>query len=377
VQSLYAEGRRVRDRIVACEVREANASHVLAIIDVVTTPQSRVIPERTPVQMTWGEAPNSLEDFYGYVHHHQALSPLEGQTGVGNVVRYVLIGTSLPMNQQRTRSWRGVSGSYLARAIAKEHGLRAVVNQSPRVYPYVAQSGNSDFSLLKQLATDVGFRLWVNGATLWFVDPEALLLTPKTRNVPAFSMVNRTGIADSLLGLEVVNGTMVDDGGVLSNMTAYGFDPRSKRFFKATSGSTDAYLQTVSQTAPVESLAEAATTLSASQAASRNWVTAKARVRGNASLRPGSLIRLGGSGVLPDYQGLWLVDSATHSVVLPDQNVVGANNYVTDLQLVRNSTSALTFKDALSLSPAVESTPCRLTDQGLWQASILEERYVG
>jgi hypothetical protein len=59
--------------------------------------------------------PDEVESFYGYIHHHQALSPAEGDVRSDSVMRYVLIGTSLPMNQQRTRSWRGVSGSYLAR----------------------------------------------------------------------------------------------------------------------------------------------------------------------------------------------------------------------------------------------------------------------
>lgn len=378
VTSLYANNLPLREQVEACEVRQADANHVLVIVDLIVTATTKPLPERTPVQMVWGDNPSSAETFYGYVHHHQALSPKPGVANAHSVLRYVMIGTSLPMNQQRTRSWRGVSGSYVARALAKEHGLRAVVHRSPRVYPYLAQNGTSDWALLKQLATDVGFRMWVSGSTLWFVDPDVLLSTPKTINVPRFVMSGAAaGVSDSLLGLEVINGTMVEDGGVLANHTAYGYDPRSKRFFKATSGNQDAYLQQVASSAPVENLADAGALLAANSAAGKKWLTAKARVRGLARLRPGSVVVLDGSGVVPDYRGLWLVTGADHRLKAAGQSINGANNYVTELALSRDSDVAITFKDTQTVSPSVESTTCRLTDQGLWEASILEEKYVG
>jgi hypothetical protein len=376
VTSLTIDGVAVTERFQSSEVRMADSNHVLAIVDVVMTPTTRIFDERLPVFMQWGQMPNEVETFYGYVDHHQALTPREGDVLTDSVIRYVFIGTSMPMNHEKTRAWRSVSGSSIARQIANEHGLRSVVHTTGRVYAYLTQNGISDWTLLKQLAADSGFRLWVNGATLWFVDPEILLSGPRSRDMPTFSKSNRAASQDNLLALEVINGTGVSDGGRLAKRTVYGFDPRSKRFFQSTTAQDGAYLEVTDQHSPIESLSEATTVLSAANAASRNWLVANAQVVGTPRMRPESLVNIDGDSVPADYRGIWIVREARHVLRAANKGYQATNNYQTHLTLTRDRQQTLSIRDTQTIAPQTDSVPCRL-ENGVWKASILGGINVG
>ena len=112
------------------EIREGYGVHSLAIIDISSPPTSRSpYTELAPVILDYGRAPNDLVRWYGYVHHSSVLASTDSQHVV---TRYVCIGTTLPMQTQRTRSWKNVSPTSIVRQVGRENGLRTVISPSAR-----------------------------------------------------------------------------------------------------------------------------------------------------------------------------------------------------------------------------------------------------
>jgi hypothetical protein len=258
VTGLTISGHRVTNYIKRVEVREGYGTHSMAIVDVTTSAASSAYPELAPVVLDYGRSPNDIVRWYGYVHHSSVLASNSSKTVTA---RYVCIGTSLPLNIQRTRSWKNVSPTSIVRQVGRQNGLRTVISPSSRRLTYWAQSGQSDFKLLQDLAHEVGFRFWVEGTTLYFLDPRVLLLGQKAQNIPVFSKNQQPGVMDTIRELSILAGTMVPrQNGTTGTSSISGLDAKTGRVIKASSASntgTSAFLNSITTARAVDNYADA------------------------------------------------------------------------------------------------------------------------
>jgi hypothetical protein len=100
-----------------------------------------------PIRIVWGQGANNIQTWYGYVNHYT----IDANSDSGNKtmqVTYTCIGTSKPMNTDKTRTWGQVTGTYIAKTIAAEYGLRAVLSSTSWVLPSEVQVSESDFKFL-------------------------------------------------------------------------------------------------------------------------------------------------------------------------------------------------------------------------------------
>ena len=191
--------------IYRAEIREGFDKHALLMIDYPAPRRKRnLVPEGTPVSTTWGWSPMDLRTFYGYVNHHEII---EGSDGT-QFLRTFCLGPSLPMNDPGQQSWEKVTASFIAARIATKWGLRSVINRSKRVLPYFSQGNESDFAMLKRLADLVGFQFWVEGTTLFFLDPVRMLQQPSGSFTPTFEMYRDGTDYDTLQDVKVTSGSM-------------------------------------------------------------------------------------------------------------------------------------------------------------------------
>lgn len=367
---------RIADYVSRVEVREGYGVHSMAIVDVVTSAAKRAYAELTPVVLDYGRSPNDIVRWYGYVHHSNGLSS-NGSRSVST--RYVCIGTTLPLNTQRTRSWKNVSPTSIARQVGRANGLRTVISPSARRLTYWAQGGQSDFELLQDLADEVGFNCWVEGATLYFLDPRILLLGQPVQDIPVFSRSQQPGIYDTLQNLSILAGTMVPRAsGTTGTSTISGVDARTGKAIKASSSAaagTATFLNSITTSRAVNNYADAQALMDARTRASSGWITMRAEVYGTAKVIPGSLVGIGGASVSPDMRGRWLVTSTKHLINRDKTN--SGLLFTTTIDAERDQPYSVTFKSDVNKRFKFDTVPAVLRNKQFWESSILEDINVG
>jgi len=365
-----------KSSISRCEIRKAFGVHSLVIIDLQVgevfgsgtgTP---VWPEWTPAQVDFGRRFDSVVPWYGYVHHHSVLADTAGTKGT--TLRYVLIGTSGPMNEEQTRSWRSISASALARQVFREHGLRTITSVHPRVLPYWAQPGISDFSLLQGLAQETGYRLFVDGPTGSFFNPRTLLSSPLSHGIPSYRQDRGRNAVSTLLNFEVLTGRMVPrDTGQTKQAVVFGVDKRSAKTLHATGTAADGMLHQVISTKAVDDFSVAQSLAGAGTLATQGWLTARADINGNAVLNPGDLIEVTGSAIATDNVGLWLIRGVTHLFDIYAQRT--KDMFTSTLDLERDQVYSATFDRVAALSNTSDSISAILRGSQVWVAQFLED----
>jgi uncharacterized protein involved in type VI secretion and phage assembly len=367
---------RVTDYVSRVEVREGYGVHAMAIIDV-TTPVGRTASaELAPVVLDYGRSPNDMTRWYGYVHHSSVTASSANQTVV---TRYICIGTSLPMNTQRTRSWKNVSPTSIVRQVGRENGLRTVISPSARRLTYWAQSGQSDFKLVSDLAAETGFRFWVEGSTLYFLDPRTLLLGQKSQDIPVFTKSQRPGQFDTLQELTILTGTMIPRAnGVTGTSAISGLDAKTGRVIQATSTANtgaSSFLNTITTSRAVDNYADAQALMEARTLASQGWITMQATLYGTAKVSPGTLVGISGTSVSSDRQGRWMVTSTKH-VINRDRENSGLL-FTTTVDAERDQPYAVTFRSDANKRFKFDNVPAVLRNKQFWESSLLEDINVG
>ena len=377
-QYLYLTiGGEVQKAVISrCEIRKAFGVHSLAIVDLQVggvfgsgtgTP---VWPEWAPAQVDFGRRFDSVVPWYGYVHHHSVIANTAGTKGT--ILRYVLIGTSGPMNEEQTRSWRSISASALARQVFREHGLRTITSVHPRVLPYWAQPGISDFSLLQGLALETGYRLFVDGPTGSFFNPRTLLSSPLSRGVPTYRQDRGRNAVSTLLNFEVLGGHMVPrDTGQTKQAVVFGVDKRSARTLHATGTAAEGVLHQVLSTKAVDDFSVAQSLADAKMLATQGWLTARADINGNAALNPGDLIEVTGSAIATDNVGLWLTRGVTHLFDIYAQRT--KDMFTTTLDLERDQVYSATFDRTASLTNTSDATYATMRGNQVWVSQLMED----
>jgi hypothetical protein len=374
---LTIDGQVQQSLISRCEIRKAFGLHSLVIIDlqVGTTlgvgTSTPVSPEGTPVQVDFGRRFGGVVPWYGYVHHSGVVANTTSTKGT--VLQYVLIGTSLPMNNVQTRSWRGTSATALARQVFREHGLRTITSVHPRVLPYWAQAGTSDFALLQALAAETGYRLLVDGPTGEFFNPRILLSSPLSSGVPIYRQDSGRNSVSTLLNFEVLAGHMIPRAsGKSTQAVVFGVDKRSGRTLQATGGTVVPGIpRQVLSTKTVDDFSVAQSLADAKTLATQGWVTARADINGNAALNPGMVIDVEGSAITASNVGLWLVSGVTHlfDIYAPRTKDL----FTTRLAVERDQLYSATFDRVATISNTFGSSAATMRGSKIWVAQFLED----
>jgi hypothetical protein len=374
---LTIDGQVQQSLISRCEIRKAFGLHSLIIIDLqvgmslglgTSTPVSA---EGTPVQVDFGRRFGSVVPWYGYIHHSGVVANTTSTKGT--ILRYVLIGTSLPMNNTQTRSWRGTSATALARQVFREHGLRTVTSVHPRVLSYWAQAGTSDFALLQALATETGYRLLVDGPTGMFFDPRTLLSSPLSSGAPSYRQDSGRNSVSTLLNFEVLAGHMIPRAtGSSLQAVVFGVDKRSGRTLQATGGTAVPGIpQQVLSAKTVDDFSVAQSLANAKNLATQGWITARADINGNASLNPGMVINVEGSAITAANVGLWLISGVTHlfDIYAPRTK----DMFTTCLAVERDQLYSATFDRVATVSNTFGSSAATMRGSRVWVAQFLED----
>lgn len=361
-------------RVRRAEVLEGFGKHDVVLVDFpYGNAFTAVAPERTPVRITWSRSRgDTLRQFQGYVNHTERITPERGGTAEYGLLRFVLIGTSQPLNRVNPRSWTDTTGSAIVKSIAHDHRLRAVVTKSSRRIPYWATGKDTDFLSIKALAERDGNRVWVSGGTIFYIDPNVLVRYPV--DTPYSFVANGTS-RDTLISHGKVTGSMVPGTAASKTALVYGIDGSTGTLLHQTS---DAERQRLglpaagySEVYPlaVGSFREAREAVE-SRVNTGNWSTLTARLALSGSIKTGRLVNLGGAIVTEDVQGDWLVSSASH--VFDAADTSGRVLMYSDVELTRNNTAGLTYRNQRNLSGALEEVPAVIRSNNKWESSVLE-----
>jgi hypothetical protein len=361
------------DTVLRFDQIKAFGKHTVATLDVSYPSSSRpwLAEEWAPVEVYLGGT-----TWYGYVHHSGVSSDVRDRSG--SVVRYTLIGTSLPMNTERTRSWRGISASGVVRQVAREHRLRSVISRHRTVMPYYAQAGSSDWKVLQDMASRTGHRLWVDGSTAIFVDPSLLLEGVRALDIPEFSQNQIPGQRDTLFSFASKSGAMVPRAtGITSRQVVHGLDMRTARPLKATAtpSGPGRLLSKVNTDVRATTSGQAADIVSARATTAAGWITATALVVGSPEIVPGSLVAVSGSKVPEDQSGRWMVTEVNHRVLLDASNPL--DPFTTALTLERDRYYGPGIRAATRASSTRDSVPATMRNGLLWEAEYMEDVNVG
>ena len=363
VYSLTVNGYAISQHVVDVEVRESYGLHDIVILSMqlpgpVTTP-SRINTweQNSAVSMKYGIRGGTPAMWYGYVNHSEYVT--EGAGGGTLMVRYVLIGTSKVLNDDQTRSWKNVSPSYVARKLAAEHGMRAVVNAYRQKTSYDAQAGESDFEFLNRMAERIGWKFRVSGGTLYFQDPSVLFFGASEYAVPGFNM-NRDAVStDTVVNFKVLKGDNIP-GSVKGQQQVNALDAKSGKSLTAKIGSGTTIIDKLYTNG---SQASANQILAGKVNINKYWINASATLYGNQAVHPGTIINLGGAAMIDDYDGTWLVTCVRHYMsAAPSGN--GPDIYTMDVEIARNTATGVTFDKSQRVNP--EFVTCHLRTDNTW-----------
>lgn len=336
---------------------------------------------RSRIQVLWGEFPNAglSRTFYGYIDSHKAGPVKKDNNGNYINVSYYVVGTSHPM--QVKHNWTGMSWSSAAKTIAKRHKMKAVVHQTPKLSKALIQH-QSDFKFLVEGAEKTGFRFFVWGTTLYFVNPQKML-NAKPSGTPLFS-----GNAIHDIDVDASDGesnqyASVGTAANGSTVTVTSDNSQTEYWDEApTAPASIIYDATV-----VESLAEAQQAVQARVLSDQQWVLADVETDGDARVIPGKVVYLVSDELAEEHKGLWIVNSVSHIVDISDTQ--RAKSYHLEMELSRDRLRSLGLPETdddtwVDLEDVTEEVPWEASDEflgesdedepseveGVWQADF-------
>jgi hypothetical protein len=362
----------------AHQVTEVTVHHVLGsgVPAQAASAAGVVWPEGTPVRLRYGWWADDDGDVYGYVASSNVLAseddPTFGHAVVLPVV-YTLVGPSMPMQSHSNRLWADVTASWIARELAWEHDLQPAVAPSSTRFPNLMQQ-SSDWNFLAGLTDRIGYRLFLDGTTLWYV-PRSTAMPTADGSIPQLTHNKTPGVINSIRQFKAIVGDTDPAGGVRATYQTTAFNRASSVTTPATFAMprTDvrgtAMEPLVSRqyaTRPAHSYTEAETLLSSDTV--YLWVEARLIANGDPRLRPGCLVELHGDGLGAQNTGLWMVRSAVHRVVVSHADPT-KTDYTATLVLGRNNAQTL---DLPPTSTLVRLAPTVLVG-GKWRAQSTRE----
>lgn len=373
---------------------ETTNAHPIAFLDVVYVGKSigtsdvgtahkwSYLKEQTPIQINFGQSPHYVAAFLGYVSSYK-LMRTGTDAGYGNVttttVQYTITGTSQVMQSTNNTAWKNTSPSTIAGAIATRNGFRGIIHTYQSAIDYRLQNC-SDFKFLAQLADEIGFRFYVDDTDLYFINPQQILNRGNIRTTPQFWSYNQPGLYDTVRSFSPVVGTITPDGGIVANRNVVGLNPTTNAITQATVLSNATVSPTNSTPlastitkyfteAPAESYYEASQKVTADSLRNIYWNTADTELRGDARVRPNTLVNLIGAALPSDDAGLWLVQSAVHYLTkaAPSGTKYDAT-YTTSAELVRDQIYTANTTALSQTQDITQTVPAKLIG-GKWRSS--------
>ena len=312
------------------------------------TPAGSVWAENTPVHLQYGWYADDSADWYGYVASSRVLAS-ETDSKYGYAVQvpvvYTLTGASMPMQTRRNRTWRDTTASAAARQLSREYNLQPRVDTVATVTAQSTQA-SSDWQYLADWADRIGYRLYADGTTLWFVRRSTVMQTPDG-TWPVFWQRKAPGFIDSLRTFSAVLGDTDPAGGLRARFQTTAFNRTSNVLTHSTytqdrttaqGQSVDPLLAAQYSVRPADSYAQSQRLLGAE--ADYLWVEAQAVTNGDPRLKPGALVELRGAGIGDANEGLWMVRSAVHSLCI-NHLYPQKSTYDTTLVVGRNDARGL------------------------------------
>jgi hypothetical protein len=378
---LYVNGQLQNVWFMDVELRQCFGAHEVFLLRIefpITFPNLSSVPvwpSGTPIKILWGRGVGNLNTFYGYINHHQIDSESDSGSQVYQL-KYTCIGTSRMMNSENTRQWGNTTPTYMAKQIAFEHGLRAVLSQTNWVSDNETQTAESDFDFLNRMAAKYGFRFYVSGGTLYFIDPSTVLAASSSQGIPMFVLNKTVSSQDTVRKFTKIEGDNVP-GAVQATRVISGVDQNSGTPFSVVASGTRGRPITKIQTAyTATSVAEGQVMADAWQAQNQFYSQATAELFGNSLVYPGKLIGISGNALPAGAAGFWMVSEAKHVLKNAGTNVTTQDRFVTRVTLLRNTGGAQpTLKGLNVVNP--EFIACTITSNGLWQAANLTPLYYG
>lgn len=327
--------------------------------------------DNAPVNITWGRRPNALQTWYGYVNHYEQASNADSGTHDLQFT-YYLIGTSKPMNTETSRVWGNVSPTYIAKQMALKYHLRAVLTSTSTVLSNEVQANMSDFAYMNYIAGKVGYRFWVSGGTLYFIDPAVIVAGTSRQAVPVYRQDKLVTQQDTIRNFQQLQGDNLP-GAVVAQRQMYGIDATSGHLFQSSVGSGNT---TKTETVLLAgSYGQANQILAGWQNLSQFWIGATAELFGYSLLYPGKVVYLDGNALPGGNIGYWIVVSVKHILKASYTAVATNDKYVTQAVLMRNTSGTLpSIKDTNVISP--EFVTCTVSN-GTWYSSSLQTIYDG
>lgn len=329
-----------------------------------------------PVMIEWGQGVGNLNVFYGYINHHQ----LDSLSDSGNntyQLKYTCIGTSRYMNSDVTMSWGQVTTTYMAKTIAAKYGLRPVLTSTTWISDNETQTAESDFAFLNRMAAKYGFRFWVSGGTLYFIDPAVVLAGSSYQGIPVFYLDKVATKQDTVRKFRKLEGDNIP-GSLQATRTISGVDQNSGQPFTVVATGTAGRPITKVQTNLVPTtVAEGQVMVNAWQSQSQFYVRAYAELFGNVYVYPGKLVNLQGDRLPGGAAGLWMVSEANHVLMNSGTTVPTLDRFVTRVHLLRNASYSNPVLNGINVvSP--EIIPCTINvNDNEWQAANLTPLYYG
>jgi hypothetical protein len=339
-------------------IRQKFGNHTIAFLDYrISSRRDYLMPdENTPTAVRFGQGPTGMGVYYGYVNHYETVTDDYGKA----YTRMVLVGTSKTMNSMHPSSWEGTTRSNITRDIAARHRLRSIVHDHPYLVENWATGTRSDFQSLKALAEETGYRLWVDGSTLWMIDPQRLLRTASSLTTPLFTR-------RQVKKIQVLGGSNIP--GKISpsqRKVQFGLDYRSNEFFTATSGDPHNPAQVSSN--PVTTFSEAQEVADAAERKQQDYYALAATVSGAAKVHPGRLVRFESGTVNTDQSGLWLVNEAVHEIT--------STTFTTELGATRGRDAHRLMRAPDTVRGASGQMPAIVRDGEVWEAALQEHLHV-
>lgn len=319
-------------------------------------------PDGAPVRIIWGRKPDNVNTWYGYVNHHENMSPADSGYDTFQTT-YILIGTSKPMNTDTNRSWGRVTPTYIAKTIAAKYGLRAVLSSTDWILPFEMQVSESDFKFLNRLANKCGYRFWVSGGTLYFVDPTVVLMSGNLNSVPVFRQDKTFWQHDTMRRFRQLRGDNLP-GSVVAERTLFGMTPENQ-IINLSTGNSNAVVHQ-KNTRYVESFAEGKKIVQAWQNMSQFWIGAEAELYGSILVYPGKIVNIQGNWLPGGNQGYWIISKACHELKSAYSTRTSDDWYVTKVQMLRNNSGNIpNIKEMQIIKP--EFVNCSLVGNS-WKA---------
>lgn len=270
----------------------------------------------TPVRIVFGA--RLKREFHGYVHHINV-----DMTPGKNFTEVFIVGASMVMKQPRQAVYTDITADVVIDKIAKQYRFASLSVPHPRKYEQIAQTGQSDWSFMVELAKQCGYSLRAENTELYF-QPMLYEFTNSRYTAPYFIMRHANHPAGSTIySFNPLVGESIPFPDAKKGAVAVGgVDKYNKKPLSVTKQKSNKKTRAkqkpeffdifdTSVVAPDQEIAKH----EATAAEDRNAFPYRATVEvlGSANLRPDMPIYLSGLG--STYSGYWTILKAEHRII--------------------------------------------------------------